>query len=707
MILSFMNGSYHTQHSPFGAFASFTLGLHSAPGGFGQSLGGPARQNIYIGWRKAGDSRWTLLPFFKSTQSLLATFTGEEATAECKDSADGHYRLLQPGAFTRQLDWASDTWKAADLTFSLHTPFDRIPELSKLPALRQKFLTAPVVSALLTYDNRDGKSDVEVIFGMNEPAQPVRPIADTAKGLLGFATVNAYGYATPKKTGVRPLQGLSVLNQEFADPDGYHRIGAESALVFRIPAGKSAAFPLTLGFFQAGMVTTGIPCSFYYTRFFKSLEDVLTYGLKQHNSYVKLARKRDAELQKTKLSPEQKFLIAQSTHSYLGSTQLLDRKGKPLWVVNEGEYRMMNTFDLTVDHLFFELDWLPWGMRNALDLFISDYSYTDTIHTPEGKKARGGLSFTHDMGVANQFSPRGYSSYECTNLHGCFSHMTSEQLVNWVLCAVTYGFKNKDLKWLRSRASILAQCAHSMQVRDNPDPRLRTGIISWDSDRCGAAGSEITTYDSLDVSLGQSRNNLYLAVKTLAAWLLLERAWTQLGRKAEARTAAETADLLIRTLCSKFEDDTGFFPAVFEKGNKSRILPAVEGLVFPLYLGFKDLFKKGGRLDPLLQRLETHMKNALVRGICIDADSGGWKISSTSHNTWFSKIAIAQHVTRVLFPLAVTAEAARGDAVHAAWETGPGCADMAMCDQINSRTGQAIGSKYYPRGVTAILWMKE
>jgi hypothetical protein len=33
--------------------------------------------------------------------------------------------------------------------------------------------------------------------------------------------------------------------------------------------------------------------------------------------------------------------------------------------------------------------------------------------------------------------------------------------------------------------------------------------------------------------------------------------------------------------------------------------------------------------------------------------SGGWKMSST--NTWFSKIALAQHVVRRLFPEAMNA----------------------------------------------------
>ena len=80
-------------------------------------------------------------------------------------------------------------------------------------------------------------------------------------------------------------------------------------------------------------------------------------------------------------------------------------------------------------------------------------------------------------------------------------------------------------------------------------------------------------------------------------------------------------------------------------------------------------------------------------------------MSSTSTNTWFSKIAIAQHVIRSLFPEAMTEAARAADRVHADWQRRPGCGEHAMCDQINSETGIVCGSSYYPRGVTTILWL--
>ncbi len=694
-----MNESYHTQHSPFGAFASFTCGLIDAPGGFGQALRGPAQQNLYVGYRR-GENHWRLLPFFKPVASAIGTFIGEhQQAAQVKK-----WGSIRPNEFSRTLTWASDTWAFEGFRFGLRSPFARIENADTLSAEQAAFHFAPVVCGYVEFDNSAGSEAVEVVFGLSEPDLQMRPLADSHADLTGFAGANSFGFATPASPEVTLRQSFGIFDQNPSDYRGLHILGSEVGLVFKVPAGARRSYPLALGFHTPGIVTTGLTTSFAYTQWFKTLEDVLRHGLKHHQTYTQLALKRDAELEASKLSADQKYLVAQATHSYLGSSQLLRREdGALLWNVNEGEYRMINTFDLTVDHLFFEVDWHPWAVRNALDLFVERYSYTDQVRTPEGKLVPGGLSFTHDMGVTNHFTMPGRSSYECDNLTGCFSHMTMEQLLNWVLTALTYTWRTQDWAWLRKHEAVLEKCIESMETRDHPEPARRDGVLKCDSSRCGS-GSEITTYDSLDVSLGQARNNLYLAVKALGAWFLAERTFQKLGKTGLADRSTAAIERLSRTIQSRFEKDTGFFPAVFENGNTSRILPAVEGFVYALYLGMeKDL----ARFAPLFEQLRQHLKGALRPGVCIDQTSGGWKISSTSRNTWFSKIAIAQYVVRRLFPDTLTPEAAAADRAHARWQQQPGCGAFAMCDQILSDTGVVCGSRYYPRGVTAWLWLQE
>ncbi|HLP26823.1 MAG TPA: glycoside hydrolase family 52 protein, partial [Acidobacteriota bacterium] len=501
------------------------------------------------------------------------------------------------------------------------------------------------------------------------------------------------GLATAAEEHPELRQAFDLFDPKFRDHRGLHLLGAESGLFFRVAPGASRTIPLVLGFYHAGPATTGIAARYYYTRLFPDLEAVLRHGLAGHDRYVAVAHARDRELKASGLSSDQQWLLAQATHSYLGSTQLLEHRGRPLWVVNEGEYRMLNTFDLAADHLFFELRWFPWAVRNVLEQFARRYHYVDAW----------GVSFTHDMGVCDQFTPAGRSSYECDGLQGCFSHMTMEQLVNWVCCAVTYAEHTNDLTWLRRHRALLLACARSLRTRDSARAAQRDGLLKRDSDRC-AGGAEITTYDSLDASLGQARNNLYLAGKTLAAWLLLERAFTRLERSQDARAAAASADLLSRTLLAHFETETGYFPAVFEGGNRSRILPAIEGLVFPLFLGDGEALRV--RYPDLMKAFESHLTRALQPGLCL-TPAGGWQLSSTSTNTWMSKIFLAQHVIRRLFPRALNPLAARGDAEHVRWQQGPAIGRFAFTDQVRTTTGEDIGSRYYPRGVTAILWLDE
>ena len=61
-----------------------------------------------------------------------------------------------------------------------------------------------------------------------------------------------------------------------------------------------------------------------------------------------------------------------------------------MWVVNEGEYCMMNTLDLAVDHVFWELDHNPWLVRNLLDTFVKRYSYTDEVKVYKADDCNGG-----------------------------------------------------------------------------------------------------------------------------------------------------------------------------------------------------------------------------------------------------------------------------------------------------------------------------
>jgi len=698
--------NFHACHAPFGAFASFTCGYASAwdagghlQGGFSPGTRHPANQPQFIGWRSAGDA-WNLLPFVAGRRDASGDFVGDMEDPDAIARTTEHFRLLEADEMARDLKPASDRFTAGPLSLTIYSPFERIPDWDALSEDARRMACAPFILAVLVLDNTEGSVPLEAIFGIADDRVGMRSLGDTHPHLAGFASGRSYGFATRPGPAVSLRSGMNIFSRLRSDERGLHLLGSEAAIVATAAPGQRLSLPIAIGFHEAGVVTTGIDARYLYTAYFDSLEEVLQYGLDQADTWIRRSTVIDEAIGHLQLSEDQHWLLAHAIHSHLASTQLLQTEdGRPLWVVNEGEYRMLNTFDLAVDHLFFHLHWWPWTVRLTLDLFLERYSYHDRVHSPAGETGPGGLAFTHDMGVDNQFSRPGYSAYELPNLRGCFSYMSAEQLLNWVCCAVTYAFFTGDHDWLAARLDTLAACAESIRNRDDPHPERRDGIIGWDSSRCGPHGSEITTYDSLDVSLGQARNNLYIAVKTLGAWLLLESAFRRHGRTAAADDAADEADRLAGTLAGLF-DAEGFFPAVFESGNRSRIIPAVEGLVFPLFLGFDEVLARLEARHQILSLLKRHLESVLRPGVCLTGRSG-WKPSSTSSNTWMSKIFLAQYVVGRLCPHLMDPAA---DAEHRAWMLSATTRRYAFCDQIRCTDGYPLGSRHYPRGVTAWLW---
>jgi hypothetical protein len=633
------------------------------------------------------------LPFFTPERaSAAAAFTGEQE--ETKPSPRKIEAFTQ-AYIQRTFGWATDEWTAPGFRLRIYSPFGTIPDPARgsVEALRRALL--PGVTAEVEWDNSGGEAEMTGFLAIDFEKAGIN-LLPAAANLAGFEWCGQVAMAVPAAEDVRVIAGPGL--QAALAARAARLLFNTAGIAVQVPPGQKRSMPLTLCWYIPGFVTGRLESRYYYTRCFASLMDVADYALAHCSERAQWAHDLDATLDAAPLNPAQRFLIAHATRSYYGSSELLDLAGEPFWVVNEGEYCMMNTFDLAVDHVFFEMRMNPWVVRNILDNFVRHYSYVDGLREPGRERLfDGGISFTHDMGVVNRFSAPGHSAYEAQDQPGCFSYMTQEQLCNWVLCAATYAEGEDDSVWLRQNEFVLRACLESLQRRDHPDPAQRNGIMGFDSARCGS-GQEITTYDSLDASLGQARNNLYVAVKCWASYLGLARMFRRLGDDGTAAQAEANAARTSGSIAAKFDPVLGFIPAVFEGGNTSAIIPAVECLVFPSEWGDADAVSIAGRYGELIQILKRHLETVLHPGICLCTD-GGWKLSSTSRNTWMSKIALCQHVARVLFGI----DQPGADEAHERWQK-EGCGYWAFCDQIID--GKPIGSKYYPRGVTNILWLK-
>lgn len=690
---------FNAHHSPIGAFASFTFGCKGALGGFGLELKGPANENLFIGVEEASrPGKYKALPFFdgadndRIAQEYDIEGLRDYQYPKCISS-------FNDNEVSRQLGAGIDEWKAGDLTFRVASPIGAVPDPETATVSELKEALVPAIYAELTIDNRLGTNPRKAFFGYAGSDRYSNMRFWREGNLVGLGQGRNVAIATDDPTvyagiGFQPeatLESRHVDNLNFM-------LGNVGMLVGVVAPGEMKTFRFAIGFYRDGVVTTGLEARYLYTRWFKNVEEVVGFGLDYHQEAFDKAGALDAKL-RADLSQERSLMLGHAMRSYYGATQCLELSdGKPLWLVNEGEYRMMNTFDLTVDQIFHELALNPWTVRNVLDLYAARYTYEDRVKFPGGTETYpGGVAFTHDMGVANAFSQPGSSCYEQGGLRGVFSYMSCEELVNWALCACLYVKHTGDTAWAVTHAKLFGSVLQSLVNRDHPESNKRNGVMGLDSSRC-RNGSEITTYDSLDKSLGQARNNLYLAVKTWAAYVLLQPLYEELGEQGLAALAGKQAALCAKTIVAAADDD-GYLPAVLGEGVEARLIPAIEGLVYPYVAGRSDLLAPDGPFGALRKTIERHFELILRPGICLFPD-GGWRLSSTSRNSWLSKIYLSQIVAEQIFG---KPKDTRADKAHLGWLMDEDNVYFAWSDQMLA--GKAHGSRYYPRGATAILWL--
>lgn len=696
------NPDFHAHHSPMGAHSSFTLGMFDAEGGLGLQLGQSAKQDIYIGYRSAS-GQFTYLPFFKRKESEMARYVATD------ENSEPNVRLLGKTDITREYLWATDRFRADGLTLELITPFCSMPDPATAPDEALKFATCPVTFLCLTFNNETDEA-WKGFFAIGSDNRWTPLHKSNGDSMRGFTTSENLGMATfDAASTFLDFDVEDALKCRHNKPD--FLLGPTAGMYIDIEPGESQTMVIALGFFVKDNATFNRETKYWYTQYFPRIKDALHYALEHQDAYLQVAAKRDAELEsQTHLNDEQKFLIAHATRSYYGSTELLSDGGSPLWVINEGEYQMMNTFDLTVDMLFFEMRFNPWTVRNVLEQYVERYRYYDEVFDPSdpSKLYPGGISFTHDMGVKNAFSPRGYSSYEIAGLDRlCFSYMTCEELTNWVLCAGVYFAKTSDRDFIIRHQGILVDCLNSLLNRDHPDHDKRNGLMSFESSRMlegepHKIAGEITTYDSLDHSLGQARENIYLGGKCWASYLALEHMLKQLGNDTNAEQAKLAAQRAAQTLTSGYDETLGYIPAVLVEGNTSAIIPAIEALVYPYEMGLVAATQEDGPYGEYIRTLKQHFANIHNKGMCLYED-GAWKLSSSADNSWMSKICLCQYVADTILGIDRDDAAAAADKAHGRWQR-EGSKASACSDQFTS--GIARGSLYYPRIVTNILWMR-
>ncbi|MBQ2956592.1 MAG: hypothetical protein IJE08_09045 [Clostridia bacterium] len=690
---------FNTHHSPVGAWASLTFGAPDL--GMSIDLQDPiVKKSGFMMAGMANERGIRSIGFIdmpKASHIDLkseGTLESERARAERTRAMFG---FCGEEEISRVLTPSKDIFTAGNITFTVYTPYDELPDPDKgeIPAIA----CLPGILMDVTVDNTDGDLPCTAFFGMGL-SDAKRSHSFEENGLVGHRHKGEWAFAAREADGAYLVRGLDAVAHLKNGTRGVHQNGP-AFLCIAVPAGEKRTLTLTWSVYAREGSSGTWNCTYYYNRFFGNLLEGAKAVLDAQDALRAISEKVDGELLRAGQDEARVGLFCQAVRSYYASSQLLlDEENRVRWNVGEGAYVWRNTIDLCADHITWELRRNPWIVRSLMDEFIDYYSYTDTVTFAgiEGEYP-GGVSFTHDMGCYFDYSPVGYSDYEHSNetTRGFYFYMTTEELLNGIYCMAGYALHTGDREWMMKRKDLLPALMESLENRDGFNDEMRNGVLKASSTRGGKCGLESTTYDALDHSLLEAAGNLYVYIKTWCSLILLKKCCALIG---DAETAARADRMLDKCRASVKLFRTDAQPWL--KANAYRDLPgavsaAAEPLSVPHMLGALD-----ENTDPVLTALlREHSLACLEKGVCRDAESGGLRLSSTSRNTWTSKVVLTLYaIERVLgleLPEGMAQETINWGHVSARETT--------VSDQIYADTRQVLGGLYYPRIVTTSLWL--
>jgi hypothetical protein len=663
---------FNADHSPVGGWASFVYGMKQSGGVQSWSQGGESgvvpNKGIIVAVQRGQTTR--VMPFAMGQTNIADT------------------EWITESEVKRDLGACSDHWQIPlGVSWTHYTPVWQMKDWETASAEEQRRFVLPVTCMQFVLDNEKSDEELCVLFSLQQTAEITGDIA-------GWQ-----GYSVRKNNLILTRKGETELVSAEQAKEMFGVNDANSAFVLQAPAHTKKTVTLFVVHNRGGGSTMlqGEPLKLMSEVMFTNLADVLATASGGVSTTIAQCQRMDKKLSDCGQNAQRKFLAAQALHSYQFNTVLYGAPNrKPVWAVIEGQYNYINTFDLTVDHLFYELAVHPWTVRNALDLFYRDYSYQDTLSLGNNdSQVSGGLGFYHDMGQGTKFS----SAAEGAS-YG--RPMTQEELQNWILCAALYWKTTGDNAWLAQNRKALQDAFRSMQLRDDIDPAKRDGITTYTSN-LGQRGGEITTYDAMDRSLREPQNNLYITVKSFAVYSVLQDVFRALDESNLMAQAQAATAYTAKSIVSHWDEKQRMFPATFVGKSEGTIIPAIEGLIYPYAMGRFEDVSETGPYGELIQKLKQHIQTVLVPGVCIDKETGGWNLTSASSTTWVSKVFLNQFIAEQILGFRNETTGERADNAHYAYEV-LGSPVVGFADQIYTDLHTTYAGRHYPRGVTTALW---
>jgi hypothetical protein len=675
----------NVDHAAVGTYSTFAYGAKGDQCGFGFS-------SSSIPYSGGGGGVVIALSSSNGLQALPLAASAASISSSATFFADTNVQ--------RTLTPCMDQWNVngGALTWTHYTPAWKMTSLNSATLADERRFFLPATWMVFTITNTNSTAE-DFYFGLPVTVTP----ASFAGGAYQGFTIGEGAIAV--QTGSCDVLSGSALTAAL------NGMSSGCAFHLNIPAGQTKSLTVVVAFYRSAVTDTRTSAHYYYTSLFGSMDSVIDAAFAEFGDAQMRCQQLASSLAGANLDVYRQFLASDALHSYMACTVAdLDPTNGFGWREMEGEYNYVNTFDLTVDHSFYDSLMYPWALRNVLDTYSgmfngAGYTFTHPLYDIISSNivSSNGFGFHHDMGTGlTSDSP----AVDPTSYESSFSYMGQEELNNWILSAGLYWSRTGDSAWLTNNTALLQTCLNSMLLRDDTNAATRDGVTTYLNER--GTTPEITTYDALDSSLKNPRLNAFVTVKNWASYLALEAMFNQIGDFPDALTASNSANLAAQSIVNAwntYHASLGYIPAFLDGSNQSALLPIIEGLAYPAQMGLtNDVDPVNGPFAAMLQALSNHVTAVLVPGECLDSTSGAWKLSSANNNTWQSKVYLGQYIVENILGISNSNVDGYIDQIHATIE----CQEapyQGWSDQLNSTgSGSPYGSQHYPRGVTSALW---
>jgi hypothetical protein len=256
---------------------------------------------------------------------------------------------------------------------------------------------------------------------------------------------------------------------------------------------------------------------FLYASRFASLEAVADWARTNGGDIFANAKKVDAIVAGNNLSPSINHLMAQTLHSWLMNTWWVDRDGKDWFSVWEGSCGFHSTVDVEFTQSPFYLAVWPELLGIELD-YWPEFSKSGTLTL--GDRGEGTEFLSHDCGAMAQANGQDYPH-----------EMEVEETTNYLIMLYAHWRRTGNFSIARKWAKTVVKYLHFLE-------------------RCDTKGKGVpdvgvaNTIDDGAPALQYGREQVYLAVKTLAAFQCGAAILEELGDNATAIHFRKKADFI-------------------------------------------------------------------------------------------------------------------------------------------------------------------